>query len=83
MFFNKKGRPRPKITWWNEHDELLDDVMESSGPSLTVNQYFQSNVTRKLYNSKLKCKVYVTENSIPLVKEIRIEVYRKFFIYFF
>ncbi|KAK6635963.1 hypothetical protein RUM44_001218 [Polyplax serrata] len=70
------GHPRPKVTWWSE-DTLLDDVMESVGPTLTVNQYFRPNVSRTLYNSKLKCRVSVTETSPPLVKEVRVEVYLK------
>lgn len=70
------GRPRPTVSWWSG-DRLLDPVMESLTSSLAVNQYQEPNVTRALHNSKLQCRAFVLQVAPVLVKEIRIEVYRK------
>lgn len=67
------------MTWW--HNSILldgiDDITSAEGT--VVNQLFIGNVARSLYGAKFQCRAHVSDLVPPVVKEIQLQVYSKYY----
>lgn len=79
------GRPKPTVTWWKD-GELIDAVVDvpeiseitGSSSKFTVNHLFIPKVTRSLWGSKLECKAQSEPMKNPIIREVPLDIYRKY-----
>lgn len=76
------GRPKPSVTWWKD-GELLDGVVDTvpigSPNRFTVNDLFVDKVTKSLWGAKLECRAQSGPMGKPIVREVSLDIYRKFY----
>jgi len=69
------------VTWWKD-GELLDGVVDTSsiGSSsrFTENHLFIDKVTKSLWGAKLECRAQSGPMEKPVVREVPLDIYRKY-----
>jgi hypothetical protein len=56
----------------------VNHASSEAGVSVTVNQLFIGTVTRDMYGTKIECRAQSSKLLPPVMKEVTIQVYRRF-----